>query len=58
MPVSSCGAIVAPVAYLSARLCEVLPDGTSILVSRGILNLTHRESHSDPEPLVPGAPST
>ena len=45
-----------PVAYVAARLCEVLPDGTSILVSRGILNLTHRESHSDPEPLVPGEP--
>ena len=45
-----------PVAYVAARLCEVLPDGTSILVSRGILNLTHRESHTDPEPLVPGEP--
>ena len=44
------------VAYLAARLCEMLPDGTSILVSRGILNLTHRESHTDPEPLAPGEP--
>ena len=35
----------APVAYLSAKLCEVLPDGTSALVSRGLLNLTHRDSH-------------
>jgi predicted acyl esterase len=43
-----------PVAYAAARLSEVLPDGTSILVSRGILNLTHRASHADPEPLVPG----
>jgi hypothetical protein len=42
------------VAYAAARLCEVLPDGTSILVSRGILNLTHRASHADPEPLAPG----
>jgi uncharacterized protein len=43
-----------PVAFLSAKLCEVLDDGTSVLVSRGILNLTHRGSHSSPERLVPG----
>ena len=34
----------APVAYLSARLCDVHPDGTSQLVTRGLLNLTHRDS--------------
>jgi hypothetical protein len=33
-----------PVAFASATL-----------VTRGILNLTHRESHSDPSPLEPGA---
>jgi predicted acyl esterase len=44
----------APVAYLSAKLCEVLPDGTSALVSRGLLNLTHRDSDTDPSPLEPG----
>jgi uncharacterized protein len=43
-----------PVAFLSAKLAEVLPDGSSALVSRGVLNLTHRESHASPEPLVPG----
>ncbi len=43
-----------PVAYLSAKLCEVLPDGMSALVSRGLLNLTHRDSHEDPSPLEPG----
>jgi predicted acyl esterase len=43
-----------PVAFVSAKLCEVLDDGTSVLVSRGILNLTHRDSHTTPEPLVPG----
>jgi hypothetical protein len=42
-----------PVAYLSAKLCDAFPDGTSALVSRGILNLTHRESDSEPEPLEP-----
>jgi uncharacterized protein len=44
----------APVATLSVRLSDVAPDGTSALVSAGVLNLTHRRSHRDPEPLVPG----
>jgi hypothetical protein len=43
-----------PVAFLSAKLSEVLDDGTSVLVSRGIVNLTHRDSHTAPEPLIPG----
>jgi predicted acyl esterase len=43
-----------PVAYLSAKLCDVFPDGTSSLVTRGMLNLTHRESRSQPAPLEPG----
>ena len=43
-----------PVAFVSAKLSEVLDDGTSVLVSRGILNLTHRDSHTVPEPLIPG----
>jgi uncharacterized protein len=47
-----------PVAFAAARLSEVLPDGTSALVSRGILNLTHRDSHTDPEPLTPGEANT
>jgi len=44
----------APVAFLSAKLCDVFPDGTSALVARGFLNLTHRRSHAEPEPLEPG----
>ena len=44
----------APVAYLSARLCDVHPDGTSQLVTRGLLNLTHRDSREEPSPLEPG----
>jgi putative CocE/NonD family hydrolase len=43
-----------PVAYLSAKLCDVHPDGTSQLVTRGLLNLTHRGSREEPTPLVPG----
>jgi putative CocE/NonD family hydrolase len=44
----------APVAFVAAKLCAVFPDGTSALVSRGFLNLTHRDSHTDPQPLEPG----
>jgi putative CocE/NonD family hydrolase len=43
-----------PVAHLVVRLSEILPDGTSALVTYGVLNLTHRNSHRDPEPLEPG----
>jgi predicted acyl esterase len=44
----------AEVISFAARLCDVAPDGSSALVTKGVLNATHRESHSDPSPLVPG----
>ena len=47
-----------PVAFVSAKLCDVAPDGRSALVTRGVLNLTHRASHDRPERLVPGQPVT
>jgi hypothetical protein len=31
-----------PVATVSAKLCDVSPDGTSVLVTRALLNLAHR----------------
>jgi putative CocE/NonD family hydrolase len=43
-----------PVANLIARLCDVRPGPESLRVSFGVLNLTHRTSHADPAPLVPG----
>jgi uncharacterized protein len=43
-----------PVAKVVARLNEVAPDGKSWSVSYGALNLTHRESHTSPTPLVVG----
>jgi putative CocE/NonD family hydrolase len=43
-----------PNALLAVRLCDVAPGGDSLLVSRGLLNLTHRESHEHPSPLEPG----
>ncbi len=42
-----------PVATCVVRLSEVAPDGTSALVAQGVLNLTHRRSDTDPEPLIP-----
>jgi uncharacterized protein len=43
-----------PLALVAVRLCDVAPSGTSLLVTRGLLNLTHRDSHEFPEPLEPG----
>lgn len=43
-----------PDALLAVRLCDVAPDGASRLISWGLLNLTHRESHEKPEPMTPG----
>jgi putative CocE/NonD family hydrolase len=46
-----------PVAYLSAKVCDVFPDGSSSLVVRGLLNLTHRSGSADPVALGPGVPA-
>ncbi len=43
-----------PNALVAIRLCDVAPDASSLLVSRGLLNLTHRKSHEHAEPLEPG----
>jgi uncharacterized protein len=43
-----------PVAQLIARLNDVAPDGQVSRVTYGVLNLTHRTSHANPEPLEPG----
>src|SRR5262245_18765836 len=43
-----------PCALLAVRLCDVAPDGSSRLVTRGLLNLTHRTGSAKPSPLVPG----
>ncbi len=43
-----------PLANLAVRLCNVHPEGASLRVSFGILNLTHRDGHETPMPLEPG----
>ena len=45
-------------ALLAARLCDIAPDGSSLLVSWGLLNLTHRNGHENPEALDPGGKFT
>src|SRR5262249_35327879 len=37
-----------------AKLCDVFPDGRSILVTDGILRARYREGRFDPRPLKPG----
>jgi predicted acyl esterase len=47
-------AVDRPLALVVVRLCEVLADGRSTLITRGLLNLTHRKSQEHAEPLQPG----
>lgn len=43
-----------PLGLLAARLNDVAPDGASVRVTYGVLNLTHRDGHENPQPLQPG----
>ena len=43
-----------PVAMVSVRLSEIAEDGSSLLVTRGQLNLCHRDGHDRPAHCVPG----
>jgi uncharacterized protein len=43
-----------PIANLAVRLCDVHPSAESLRVSFGVQNLTHRDGHETPQPLVPG----
>jgi hypothetical protein len=45
-----------PLAQVAVRLCDVWPDGASTLITRGMLNLAHRNGHEHPEPLSPDEP--
>jgi putative CocE/NonD family hydrolase len=47
-----------PQALVVVRLCDVFENGESSLITRGLLNLSHRESHEHPAPLVPGEVTT
>lgn len=43
-----------PVAMVACRISDVAPDGSASRVTYGLLNLTHRNSHEEAEPLEPG----
>jgi len=44
-----------PIAQITVSLCDVAPDGTSVLISRGFLNLAAREyPRQKPSPLTKG----
>jgi putative CocE/NonD family hydrolase len=43
-----------PAALVALWLCAVAPDGRSTLISRGQLNLAHRDGHEHPASLAPG----
>lgn len=43
-----------PLAFVVARLCDVGPDGASVRMAHGMLNLCHREGASAPRGMVPG----
>ena len=45
-----------PQALVAVRLCDVWPDGASTLITRGVRNLSHRDSDEAPSPVVPGQP--
>ncbi|MPY80014.1 MAG: CocE/NonD family hydrolase [Actinophytocola sp.] len=43
-----------PLALVAVRLCDVAPDGASLLVTKGLLNLTHRDGHATVDTLEAG----
>ncbi len=43
-----------PLGFVAARLCDVGPDGSSVRIAHGMLNLCHRDSMANPAPMVPG----
>lgn len=47
-----------PKGIIAVRLCDLRPDGTSALITMGVLNLAHRESFAAPTPLSPGVEFT
>jgi putative CocE/NonD family hydrolase len=47
-----------PRATVTVRLCDVAPDGSSTLVTRGVLNASRRDGMDRSDPLVPGTATT
>ena len=45
-----------PQGLVAVRLCDLWPDNSSTLITRGILNLSQRNGKSYPEVMIPGEP--
>ena len=43
-----------PLAMIAARISDIAPNGRATRVTYGVFNLTHRDSHEEPEELEPG----
>ena len=43
-----------PQGMVAVRLCAVAPDGSSRRIAYGLLNLSHRDGHNSPKPMIPG----
>ena len=43
-----------PAGMIAVRLSDIAPDNKATRFTYGLLNLTHRDSHEQPQPLVPG----
>ena len=41
-------------AFVMARLCDLAPDGTSTVITRGAMNLCHRDGRDAPRAVTPG----
>ncbi len=40
-----------PLGFVVARLCDVAPDGSSVRIAHGMMNLCHRDSMETPSPM-------
>ncbi len=45
-----------PLGLVTVRLCDLRPDGTSALITMGVMNLAAHESYAHPTKLIPNQP--
>ncbi len=43
-----------PIVNLIVKLFDIAPDGSTDIITWGVLNTTHRDSHTEPKPLIAG----
>lgn len=47
-----------PHGHVVVRLCDVAANGAGTLITYGVLNLAHRHSHENTQPMIPGQRET